>query len=115
MKTKILEFLQITPHQYEMIVIGNYIKWTKKFEKNTTDSQRLLTSPALFNWWYLEYTKLEQRFIELAEPYKNHANPCVFTDLYNETILPIHNLFSKPLVYTALNKRQVITANHNHN
>lgn len=115
METQIKELLQFDNHTYEMMIIGNYIKWCRKFDKNQADSQRLLTAPALFNWWLHEYKKLEVKFLELALPYKGKANTCVFRKLYDDETMRIHEVFSKPLVYTARHKRQVVTANPLHN
>lgn len=115
MDKQILQLLEITEHQYEMLIIGNYIKWCNKFDTKENDSQRLLTAPALFNWWLTEYKKLEKNFLEIALPYKGRANSCVLHDLYNEETIHIHKLFSKPLIYIARHKRQVVTANPLHN
>ena len=115
METQIIELLNLTDHEYEMLIIGNYIKWCKKFDQNEADAQRLLTAPALFNWWLTEYKKLEATFLEEALPYKGKADSTVFHDFYNDETLQIHKFYSKPLVYCARHKRQVITSNPMYN
>lgn len=108
METKIQKLLQLTPEAYEMKVLDNYINWCKKFEYTENDVQRMLTSPALFNWWLAEYRKFEHKFLILAEPYKAFANKEAFAKIYNQETMQIHKLFSKPLVYCAKRKRQHI-------
>lgn len=115
MKTTITQLLKITPEVYDMVVFGNFMKWCNNFAKNDNEVQRLITSPALSKWWITEYHKLEQNFMEQALPYHNALTTQEMTKFYNEEMLQIHHFFSKPLVYCAKHKRQIITANPLHN
>lgn len=108
MEYQIRSLLQVSKNEYEVTVISNYIAWCRKFESKDKEAQRLLTSPSLFAWWMEEYRKLEAKFLQLAIPYKSYLSKKEMQELHRKETLHIHNLYSKPLIYSAKQKVQII-------
>lgn len=111
MQQQIITLLQVSKNEYEVTIISNYMAWCRKHEHSNIQAQRMLTSQALFNWWLQEYRKLEAKFIDIATPYKGYLSKEDMQRLHKQETMHIHNLFSKPLLYTTLNKRQEINGN----
>lgn len=106
---KIENILQITPNQYLRRVIDRYVAWTNLHNQaNDSYSQRLLTSPALFNWWFSEYRKLELVFLEMTEPYTGTISKKEAERLYLFEVIKINMAYSKALIYCAKHKSQNI-------
>jgi len=111
MRTQILNLLQVTDNEYEVIVISKFLSWCNNHQKSDKEAQRLLISPALFNWWYNQYSNLEQNFIAIITPYKSALNKEAIKKVYDQETLQMYNLFSKPLIYCAKHKTQQILGN----
>ena len=114
MKKRILQLLNIQAHQYELRVFSTYIEWCTKHAASDNEVQRLITSPALFNWWLETYNKLEQQFLTIVAPYINHCDQSDIERIYLNETVKIFNHFCKPLIYTARHKYQnIINPKHN--
>ena len=111
METQIINLLQMSRDEYELTVISNYLTWCRSYEKNNTEAQRLIASPELFKWWMAEYRKLENRFVELVVPYRSSISKEDMVRAYKIETIHIHSRFSKPLIYCAKHKRQIINGN----
>lgn len=101
MKNQVLQILQIDPEAYQMLVMDCYLDWCASKSKNQTTLQKLLISRPLFNWWYKCLEFEERKFVYQGKGYIGKLSPELAMDFYKETISPINNLFSKPLIKKA--------------
>lgn len=114
MKKEILKLLRLSQDAYEMRIFCTYMDWCTKHCKSDNEMQRFLTSPALFNWWTQEYSKLETNFLKIVKPYQDTAHAVDLDRIYLNETVQIFNRFCKPLIYTARYKNQnVVNPNHN--
>ncbi|MGC1471510.1 MAG: hypothetical protein WA775_02865 [Psychroserpens sp.] len=112
MKTqaRIIKLLKFTPDQYENLMLNTYFTWCSNRTANKRTLQKHLTSPALFNWWKAEMSKLEREFLEgLVElPLKD---PTAYRRAYKFSTGKIFNRFSKPLIQKANEGLNIINEN----
>ncbi|EGV44463.1 hypothetical protein BZARG_752 [Bizionia argentinensis JUB59] len=101
MKNQVLQILQMDADAYQMLVMDIYTQWCASKSKNQTSLQKLLISKSLFNWWYKCLEFQERTFVYQGKAYIGKLSPELAVDFYKETISPIHNLFSKPLIKKA--------------
>ena len=104
----------MTPEQYELSVLSNYMSWSLSHNQRNDDiTQRMMVSQPLFSWWMEQYRKLENNFLKLIGPYTETISKDEAARMYKLEILKIFNLYSKPLIYCAKYKHQNITATLN--
>lgn len=101
MKTKVTQRLGITPEAYENAVFDMYIQWCAAKTSTEKSLQKVLVCMPLFHWWQRELTKLEERFLEDTEPYKDALTTAEAHQVYHSHTIAIHNRFSKPLIKKA--------------
>lgn len=64
MKNQIIDYLQITTHEYDEQLFMRYWNWCVKYGQSEMHIQQLLCNVGVNNWWMYEFTKLEKRFCD---------------------------------------------------
>ena len=100
MNTKTLQYLNLTPKQYEDKLMETYVDWCASRTAGKRSLQKILTCQPLFNWWQREIVKLEIEFNQDMETI-NPQNPEACMQAYNFTVKRLYNRFSKPLLKKA--------------
>lgn len=108
MKRKILTLLQCTSHQLEMLTLMHYQYWCEMFASNDEDLQNLLANNALFNWWLFEYKKLQDEFLEVAEPFNSVASKREMERIYKTETVKIKKLYPLSLLRAAKSRKHMI-------
>ena len=111
METQIINLLQCTKHQYEMLVFMHFMYWCEIHSKTNEDLQCLLANSAIEQWFQIEYRKLQLNFLKLATPYNNYCNKSDRERLYRIETIHIRNLFPKSLIKLVRIKNYVIQGN----
>lgn len=112
MKNLSQELLEMTPAVYEKMVINHYHQWCHHHSWNDADCQKLLTSPALFNWWYAQYQKMEFKFAKRAIDFFGKASKQLIRDYHTEHVIKITRIYSRSLMKAA-RQQQPITPQYN--
>ena len=107
MKSTLLQLLEMTSEMYDRHVLENYFLWCNLNSFDDQDCQKLLANAALFNWWYRQYSNLEQKFVEDACEYYGKADKHVMRQLYTDFVIDIRRYYSKPLLKTARNHKPI--------
>jgi len=101
MQNQILQQLQITPKEYEALVLEKYLKWCTERTETEQSLQKILTCQPLYNWWKAELSKLELQFIQDIETYRIEVTAKEAMVVYHLITAKIKNRFSKPLLKKA--------------
>lgn len=106
------QLLEMSPAVYEKMVLNHYHKWCNHHSWDSTDCQKLLANPALFDWWYAQYQKMEWKFARRAIDFFGKADKNVMRDYHKEHVVKITHYYSRPLMRAA-RKQQPITPQYN--
>lgn len=101
MKNKILQLLQMKPSTYERMLFNHYHKWCAYQAFDSKDVQKLLTCPALFNWYADMYVKMEACFAHRAAEFHGKVDKGVMLDLHTEYVINTQDFYSTPLLRKA--------------
>jgi hypothetical protein len=112
MKTTIQK-LNITPHQYEALLLSNYMEWCESVSLNDREFQKVLANASVSKWYMMEYSKCEREFHLLTKRYE--GNTTVTTDdfkiCYGDCIDKMLNIRPTALLQ-AIKKTQAVGAIH---
>ncbi|MBU2923020.1 hypothetical protein KO504_16850 [Winogradskyella psychrotolerans] len=111
MKNPLTQLLQCTTHQIEMLMFTHYMYWCEIHCTNDDELQLLLANTMLFNWWYKEYYKLQQNFVNIAEPFNSVASKREMENLYKAETIKIRDIYPKPLLTLVKKQKQHIIGN----
>jgi hypothetical protein len=111
MKKQIIQLLQCTEHQYEMLIFMHFQYWCELHATETTDLQNLLANQSLEQWFQTEYQKLQLNFLQLAKPYKGRCSKQDMERMYKVETIHIQHIYPKPLLKAARSKSNVILGN----
>lgn len=107
MKTVVQERLKVTPEEYQHLVFNVWFQWCSMKATKRQSLQKLLICQPLFKWWYRELQKMENHFIEETQFYEKVISKELALGLYQETVQPIYNRFSKPLIKKAYERNTI--------
>ncbi len=96
MKTTIQK-LQISPADYEFIVLNAFSKWCMKHSYSSMQCQKLLTNQNLFRWFMCELFKIEEEFHNMTDKYQG-LSPADYTNAFNRCLEHIYNIYPKALI-----------------
>ena len=112
--------LQMTQFEYEMMVLGVYMRWCESLTANIRQFQTVLANSGINAYFLMEFAKCEAEFHQLTDKYIDHPtvtpkdikvcyNECTFRlfDLRPIALLEPLNLKGKSqgiAVYNALNQ-----------
>ena len=100
MKT-ILELLAINQHQYEMVYIDTYMRWSESVSINEAQLQMVMANNAVNRYFNMEFKKCEAEFLELINRYPN-ATPTDARKLWDKCTLALFNRRCLPLIKQAI-------------
>lgn len=93
--------LQMSPENYEKLIIDNYLLWCDLNGFNDTECQKLLANAALFRCWLVQYRSLEEDFVEAAAEYHGKACKGTMRQFYTENVIKVRDFYSRPLMAAA--------------
>ena len=100
------EKLEITEHEYEMMVFGFYSRWCESATTNMRDYLAVLSNAAVNAWFLMELTKCESEFHLSTDRYID--SPTItkmdLQNCYNESTFRLFNLRPMPLLQKAKTK-----------
>jgi hypothetical protein len=96
-------------------MFAHYMFWCELNCKDDEELQLLLANTMLFNWWHKEYSKLQQNFVKLANPFNSVASKREMEQLYKAETIKIRDLYPKPLLTLVKTKKQHIIGNAQYN
>lgn len=111
MKKQIINLLQCTEHQYDMLVFLHFQLWCEMHATTNEDLQCLLANTAIETWFQQEYAKLQLQFLKLASPYANYCNKQDMERMYKVETIQIRKFYPKALIQTVRNKNYIIQGN----
>ena len=107
MKNTLLQLLDLPADTYENQIFENYFLWCNLNSFGDTDCQKLLANSSLFRWWMVQYTELEQQFIEDSAEYHGYCDKHLMRKFYTETVIKISQYYCKPLMELARNQQPI--------
>ncbi|MBV7268404.1 hypothetical protein [Winogradskyella luteola] len=111
MKHELTTLLQCTSHQLEMLTIMHYQYWCEMYSKDDLELQKLMANNALFNWWLFEYKKLQESFLDMAEPFHSVASKREMERIYKIETIKIKRLYPLTLLRASKSKTNNIIGN----
>lgn len=118
---KINEILELSFHDYQMMLFGSYSRWCESNAKtysnvggveteiiDVKDWQLLLANSQLNNWFNIEYAKWEQEFIKLIKRYEGSETVTVkdIRRCYSDCTIQIFSIYPKAIVEAILKKKK---------
>lgn len=107
MKNTLLNLLDMPADMYENQLFENYFLWCNLNSYGDSDFQKLIANTPLFRWWMVQYSELEQQFIEDSAEYHGHCDKNVMRSFYTEIVIKIRDYYCKPLMEIALNHKPI--------
>jgi hypothetical protein len=65
--------LDITSHQYEALLLSNYMEWCESVTINDREFQKVLANASVSKWYMIEYSKCEKEFHLLTKRYEDSS------------------------------------------
>ena len=96
----ILKILDLTQYHYDMIYLGNYMRWCESVTINPAQLQMVMANASVDKYYAMEYAKCTADFLELIKNYPN-ANPADAMELYVTCTLPMFNRRCLPVIAAA--------------
>lgn len=96
MKNQIMDYLQYSSEVYDDKKFLLFWAWCQKYGQTPSHTQQLLSNTQVFNWWNLEYTKLENQFLSVIEQLPKRMD-LIQHHFYGFTV-QIFSIFPKPLM-----------------
>ncbi len=89
MKKQIIQILQYTPHQYDMLTFDLFFMWCNENATNNQHLQMLLTSQAVYTWFMKEFKKNELQFLEYSLGYRKKVDVVTLRSMYDNYVTNI--------------------------
>lgn len=100
-KNKVMDYLMISSAEYDEMIFTTYWNWCDKWATSGSVFQGLVANASLNKWFLLQYSKLEQDFIDLIEFFPKKLSNSKFN--YHNCTVDIFNLYPKPIINACKN------------
>jgi hypothetical protein len=96
--TRTQVILQMSDHQYEMLLFDIWFNWCLKRAIDDIEFQALISNPAINTWFCNEIEFHESQFINRITPMFGSASKGEIIKCYRTTVERIYNHWPKPVI-----------------
>lgn len=108
MRNLLIQALQCTEHQLDMLVFDHYFLWCELNSYSDGDLQRIMANKQIEQWFQLEYKKCQAHFLKISKPYAKLATKEEMEKLYNKEVSKIREYYPTTLIRSVRHKKYSI-------